>query len=215
MKEHHRELINELTRVGLSPRLRPTSGGHMRVEWETGGKVHHIVTASTPSDRRSTLNARALIRRQLRDQGFYKSPERGPLLEKNGFSDLEHRVPTIEDRVATLELDVVTLLDMIAAKESFEAGWQAAADAVRKTLTAPPQVQVPEKSVTQTDKPKFKHELLFFIPCDQWSHADQIARQSRKSVNAVRVALNSLKNKGLVEHDKVNHLYRKKIEALL
>jgi hypothetical protein len=219
MHEHHRELLGELTKVGLRPRLSQTNGNHARIEWETGGKVHSIVTSSTPSDRRSTLNARARIRRQLRDQGFYKPTERGSLLDTNGYSDLDHRVPTLEDRVAQLELDVITLLDVIATKDEgggFDAGWQAASEAVRKTLdhaAKPEEVTAPAPKVVQKSKPR--SSLLFFIPCDKWSRASGIARQSGKTAQQVSTMLWQLKKRGLVEHDKVRHLYRKKVECLL
>lgn len=66
MREHHRELIRELTAVGLRPRLRRTPGDHYRIEWEQWGKSYFILTASTPSDYRAVRNARARMRRLLR-----------------------------------------------------------------------------------------------------------------------------------------------------
>src|SRR5262245_66661865 len=72
MNEHHRELMHELAAVGLKPRLRRTPGGHVRIEWDLGGKPYSIVTSKTPSDRRATFNARARIRPQLRDAGVYQ-----------------------------------------------------------------------------------------------------------------------------------------------
>jgi hypothetical protein len=191
MREHHRELIGELTRVGLTPRLSQTHGNHTRVEWETGGKVYHIVTATSPSDRRATLNARARIRRQLRDQGFFRPTVVAP----EGAPNLVHPTPTLEERVTQLELDVVTLLDMVGTNE-------------QEVAPAPTAFFDAEKKPT-------KSRLLFFIPCDSWSSSKEIARRSGKSSNAVAVALHSLKKKGAVEHDEKNHRYRKKIECLL
>lgn len=66
MREHHRELLRELTAVGLRPRLKRTGGDHYRIEWERHGKSYYVVTGGTPSDRRALSNARARIRRKLR-----------------------------------------------------------------------------------------------------------------------------------------------------
>src|SRR5262245_34804472 len=80
MNEHHRDLLRELAAVGIKPRLRKTPGGHVRIEWDLGGKSYSTVTSMTPSDRRSTINAKAHIRRRLRDAGVYQQRQpRSPL----------------------------------------------------------------------------------------------------------------------------------------
>lgn len=66
MREHHRQLLRELTIVGLRPRLRRTPGDHYWIEWEQWGKSYYVVTAATPSDFRAVRNARARVRRLLR-----------------------------------------------------------------------------------------------------------------------------------------------------
>jgi hypothetical protein len=44
MIEHHRDLLHELTNVGLKPRLTRTNGDHVKIEWDMEGKVHSILS---------------------------------------------------------------------------------------------------------------------------------------------------------------------------
>jgi len=111
MKPHHLALMQEVETVGLKPRFIVTGGNHVKIEWDVQGKTYSIITALSPGDHRSTLNARATLRRKFKELGLYK-----PTIESSGrVADEDPGVPpALEARVQQLEQDVVTLLEMIS-----------------------------------------------------------------------------------------------------
>jgi hypothetical protein len=82
--DHFKILLAEFTTVGVKPEVTKTDGGHLKFSFYVNDKKDSVLTSSTPSDHRATLNARALIRRKLRAGGVYERvTEHKPLpLEK-------------------------------------------------------------------------------------------------------------------------------------
>lgn len=203
MKEHHRALMRELQRYGLKPRLGMTNGSHVRVEWEVGGKPYHVVTSNTPSDHRTALNARAQIRRQLKQVGLQ------PSAAARRVSSVPTEEVSLEERVEQLELDVVTLLDMFDAR--YQEGWDAAKAAVMKALS--PAAEAPPVAPQRRTYGN-RHRILLHVPFDRWAKAAEIAKSTGIAPNTVSVALNVFKHKGFVRHDPDAHTWRKTAEAL-
>ena len=71
---HRKILERELLRVGIKPTIETMNSGHLRISFSVAGRTRSIVTSTTPSDGRSTLNARAMLRRTLR--GLYAEMEK-------------------------------------------------------------------------------------------------------------------------------------------
>lgn len=46
--------------------IKGTGGGHRKLLFSFGGRMHNVFFPSTPSDRRASLNMRSFIRRELR-----------------------------------------------------------------------------------------------------------------------------------------------------
>jgi hypothetical protein len=65
--EHVRAIITELARVGITPTIAYTGRTHIKIAWCANGKTEAVFTCGTPSDRRTRLNDRAMIRRKLRE----------------------------------------------------------------------------------------------------------------------------------------------------
>lgn len=67
--EQRRAIEIELARYGLRPQYETIRGGHVRVTWRTPGGEQSMITATSPSDWRAPRNARAVVRRKLRQAG--------------------------------------------------------------------------------------------------------------------------------------------------
>src|SRR5882724_3685107 len=110
--EHRKHLERELRNAGIKPEILRTDGGHMRIVFEPRGKPQTILTSWTPSDLRSTLNARARIRKILRDTGTLDKAQ--PVGKLGKALSLPQQTEPFMERIAQLEHDVVMLLDMLA-----------------------------------------------------------------------------------------------------
>jgi hypothetical protein len=65
-RPHISALVEDLRRSGIEPVVNYSNGGHIRLEWRVQDRRQVYFTSATISDWRSTLNARAAIRRKLR-----------------------------------------------------------------------------------------------------------------------------------------------------
>jgi len=60
---------DELARAGIKPHsIEHTGSGHIRVRWRANGRDQCVTMPVTPSDRRAPHNARAEVRRKLRNE---------------------------------------------------------------------------------------------------------------------------------------------------
>lgn len=202
MREHHRDLLRELSIHGIKGKLSPTNGNHVRVEWDRGGKTFSIITPNSPSDHRGQINARAHLRRQMKEAGVFEKHEAKKKKEE-GVVGL-----TVEERLTRLELDVVTLLDLLTEKTGGEP-WQ-----VMNKIESPPPPKA-EESMPAPKVRKPRSNLLFYIPVDKWVKAGEIAKRAGRTANAASVTLVRLKRLKLVDHDENNRVWRKRIDAVL
>jgi hypothetical protein len=193
--EHRKHLERELRNAGIKPEVQRTDGGHMRIVFEAGGKPQSILTSWTPSDHRSTLNARARIRKILRDTGTLDKAQ--PVGKLGKALSLPQQTEPFMERIAQLEHDVVMLLDMLAL----------VATSTGVDLEPPPppepviEVKVDGRHAPTHGPSRSKvHDLLLSIGYEWTPVATIRSRDARRSVVAVSVALNNLKKKGLVEN---------------
>jgi hypothetical protein len=231
--DHYQMLIREFTSVGIKPEVSKTNGGHLRFAFEAAGEKDSIVTSFTPSDHRSTLNARALVRRKLRAAGVYDVTPAQPLpLEK--ALEVPPGVDPTPARVSQLERDVGILLELIqeigeeAAKVAYKQGWHAHALAVRKALgdvedataVEPPAPQPQQQPIimataTPSAKPKKRtvcERVLANMAFDKWMSAAEIAKEADLHQQRVSNALTTLKKSKLVDHE--DQKWRLRVQAI-
>src|SRR5215470_1864226 len=111
--DHFKMLLAEFTTVGIKPDVTKTDGGHLKFSFNVNDKKDSVVTSSTPSDHRSTYNARALIRRKLRAGGVYdRVAEHKPLPLERAL-EVPPGVDPLAIRVVQLERDIGILLELI------------------------------------------------------------------------------------------------------
>lgn len=189
----HRELLErELTKVGLKPRSEITDGGHLRINFTVHGHERHVITAKTPSDHRTTLNARTRIRQVLRADGYVPPvKETQPSVFTKALSAPPPSEP-LHERVEKLEADIDALLDMIVASVRPE-------DLTRATKAAPV-AEAPAPRAQET-RGTAKRAVLLALEY-QWTAYADITRNCRPMTDAhVSVVLSALKKAGLVERD--------------
>lgn len=210
--EHREQLERELAHVGIKADVGRTEGGHMRVRWTHEGKLRSILTSWTPSDHRSTLNARSKIRQILREDGVYDQPhdERPKPLQR------ALTVPIGRDpncvRIERLEEDIAALLDIISEltgklNVKFDDAPVAAVTAAdHPPVVLPPVVLTKAiramKAVPKArgPHPKCKHHSLLLAMDYSLVPIKLIARRTGRSYVAISVALGTLKKRGIVEN---------------
>lgn len=75
MSDEEEAALRELRAVGIKPKVEPTGSGHIAISWQIGQRPARVLTvAKTGSDWRGRLNARAQVRRWLREDGVYAHP---------------------------------------------------------------------------------------------------------------------------------------------
>lgn len=212
--EHRKPLERELRNAGLKYEVTRTDGGHMRINFEAGGKPRYILTSWTPSDHRSTLNARASLRRILRECGVLNATRPvGKLSRALSLPKAETR--SYDDRIAELEATVDTLLDMISDITAHRRGvadesavsMSKMRDVFMGTVVPeplPPSFPVAKKKrmPSGADNPHWKgHDLLLCIDYDWTPTKTIIARmKGARTPAAITVALDNLKKAGKVEN---------------
>jgi hypothetical protein len=164
--------------------------------WEINGRRQHIITSSTQSDWRSTLNARARIRRMLRAAGVYNQEQPSKLVTAMQVPEFGE---PLGERINRLEADVSTLLDMLV-------------DAIIAQRQVLAQRRAPATKVVTAKK----HQtwVLQYLHFDTWAHRSQVKDVSGRSQGSVDMALCLAKKRGLAENQK-GGLWRKTIQGSL
>ena len=190
-KEHRTVLERELLKVGIKPDIQVTGSGHLQIQFRVNGNQKSVLTASTPSDRRATLNARSDIRRILRLEGVYKKvAERA---KKNGATILDRAfaIPLLEpaliDRVKQLEENNTAMLDMLMEL----------LDKVSNAAAPAPPIQDSVKTTKSRNKNTRSDQVLYELVAGPVSVKDLITRLGWNK-NRVNAELTRLKKKGLV-----------------
>jgi len=225
--DHYKMLLSEFTSVGIKPEVTKTEGGHLRFAFYVNDKRDSVVTSFTPSDHRSTLNARGLIRRKLRAGGLYDQEQHAPLPLEKALA-VPSGVDPLVGRVAQLERDIGILLELIqevgdeAAKIALKAGWRSHAEAVQKAMAhlgseapvqsmaeavaskptaAPVAIQVvgvvPPKSARKRTR---SEQIMAKMHYDKWLSVGEIAEECGVPKNVISVALTPLRKAHLVDN---------------
>jgi hypothetical protein len=208
--EHLKTLEREIRNAGLKPVVERTEGGHMRISFEIHGLTHFIVTSWAPGLQRTTLNARAEIRKILRAHLVVdkQNPNVKSPLEKALSMPSSDPEPFM-DRIAHLERDLATMLDMYADlvdyaaardKEFNEQAKPTLAQQVLPPSPPPPPPPAPPKAAPVVKDTGKAHELLLSLEYQWLPLAEIMRREKPRSYGAVTVSLNTLKKKGLVEN---------------
>lgn len=190
--EHRKALERELHNASVTHSIERTDGGHMRIVFEVNGKSQMITTSWTPSDHRTTLNARARIRKILRDH--HHPLDQPPPSKLQQALAVPAPTEPYGERIRQLESDVGVLLDMLATLAE-KAGIN----------LEPPTPEPPAPVVVQAEvkrrSPRSKVHTLLLSMEYQWLSITEIARREKpRTYAAVSVALNNLKRQGLVEN---------------
>lgn len=190
--EHRKHLERDLRNAGIKPEISRTGSGHMRIDFEAGGQPQFILTSWTPSDHRSTLNARARIRKILRTTGMLNKAVPVGKLDKA----LSTPMPTdpFGERIEYLERTVDTLLDLCAVLAE-RAG-------VDLEPPAPPPEPVIEPPVImmKTEHHQSKLRDLLSVMTFNWLPVADIVARSGHERRAMVSALAYAKKQGLVEN---------------
>lgn len=106
-------VLAELRAVGLKPTYEKTGGNHYMIHWLVPGKEpRSYVVASTGSDWRGRLNARADVRRLLKaDNVSLKVPAPKPALHR--ALEMPRQADPIPDQVEALRAEVAELTGLI------------------------------------------------------------------------------------------------------
>jgi len=192
--EHRKHLERELRNAGIKPEILRTEGGHMRIVFEAGGKPQTILTSWTPSDHRSTLNARARIRKILRSSGALDKAV--PVGKLDKALSLPAPTEPFMERIAQLEHDVAMLLDMLSL----------VADHAGVDLEPPaPPPEVPPSLVLTTlatevvTKSYAKMDDLLAGVGFTWTPIREIEAHSGRGRARTASALQYMKAKGMIE----------------
>lgn len=201
-------VLRELEAWGLegTPECRSK---HVIVRWATpGGRTFATVCAATGSDIRGPLNARAQVRRQIKDAGLtrpvpvYRKLERALKLPEPG-EDL----PT---RVERLEKEVGELLSLVfELKEKLDQKPLVTREAVLAQITAATSGQKPKTTlavptpaqVVAPQKPRLPHnrDRVLSVIGTSWTSRSFIMQRSGVSHNSLSPTLTILKGLGLIE----------------
>lgn len=213
--DHLKQLTRELTKVGVKPEVERTNGDHMRLFWEIDGTRQSITTSSTPSDHRSTLNARARIRKLLREANAYNDRDQKPQAMLHYALQLPAEPPEpLHLRVQQLEADFDALLDIFIMRigleqenKAFEAGWQACAENVQKALVSGKQ-EPSVKTLTprKRDKPLW---ILWHLRREDWLSPKEISKGCGKPTAKIYPALYLARDKGLAEQRSEDKKWRR------
>jgi hypothetical protein len=208
--EHREFLERELAKVGVKPEILRNGGDHMEMRWRSNeGRLRSILTSWTPSDHRSVLNARARMRKILRDDGMLEIKPRKEKVPKLAKALAMPVIPdTDRTRIERLENDVNTLLDMLKDLTA-----KLVAHGIKledEPVQAPPPAQPITPPVVKTVEPKqpkqpkerknaWRH---YFLLCLEYQpvHLSVIAKRAECTYGCASVRLDVLKKEKMVEN---------------
>ena len=104
-------IVRELKLHGITPTLM-NGGKHNKILWEAEGNKRVYVAPITPSDFRARLNARAEVRRMLREDGVSAVVETKPTVLERAMT-VQAQPDPLGVRVAQLEAEVNALTEIV------------------------------------------------------------------------------------------------------
>jgi hypothetical protein len=119
--------VAELDAVGIRDVTVAHGSKHLQLRWIHNGQLRVLAVSSTPSDRRSSHNKRAELRRQLRLDGLLPEPSAPPKPKRSSWREqvksVSHqinRIPVPDEKVAELN-NIVSALRQLADLERLDA----------------------------------------------------------------------------------------------
>lgn len=178
--------MRELALVNIRGRIEHLAK-HIRVNWIINGEQRNYTTAASPSDVRGKLNARADVRRMLRNDGAYNQINGSKLAKALEVPVLVAKTnEPIEERMKRIEEEIAALIDVV-----FE---------IRGSAS-------PELKQLKISK---KGYLLEYLSKTEWKTVAELVKETGKEYVNLSSTLNYMKRAGKVEHDAVRHGWRLK-----
>lgn len=215
----------ELERFGLKSQVAHL-GKHVEVSWVLpNGQPRHTVCPNTPSDHRSSLNARAQVRRMMRADNVEVPPLNVTSFERAMSLPKPVEPPPI--RIQRLEDDLSVMLDWLAeVREELASSREEAAhlrslmDNVQvsvsfgggRVITHAKAVEVPAEPApfvhpTYAGGPSAK--IMNLLANGAWVHRQTIAKETAVDLKTVSSTLQYLSKDGRVENG-LRGFWRKK-----
>jgi len=203
--KRHEELefaVAELEQHNIKYATRTTEGGHIEIVWQVSPdkEIRRVFTSKTPSDHRTRLNARAFIRRALRQDGIDIDKKQTTATKKSP-AVLERALqaprqgPTIPEQLEALRSDVADIVDLLLDVSNAIAELKSMQSAQQPTILASPE-SAPTYSAP---KPSVRSKKAIEYVSAGWNSLDALARDMDLPVNITYRKLYYLKNLGLVE----------------
>jgi len=190
LTEHHRKLVDELSRYGIRPEIVTLGSGHVQLRWLAGNKRQALTTAMSPGDHRALKNELSRTRRMLREAG----------IKPNGTLPLacpptpEAVTLSLEERVAQLERDVTMLLETLTAPATV------APVAPSVPVPVDTQPRAPDPPRKQTGKGRGGSWLWRVLRYDDYLTCSQVAQAGKRTVTSTGAQLSNWKQRGYVQH---------------
>lgn len=213
-------VLRELDAYGLKGRILPLSK-HIAVTWALAdGRTRSQVCPLTGSDRRGWLNARARVRRQLREDGVVRPSPEKRILEK--ALSLPKPSESGDVRLARLEQDNEALLDWLLEMQdsvqqlkqmllgatatvtlNFGQLQAARTESLEEEVVAEGKLPAPQPPKTFPPLRRGQPDVVLGVLSNNWQHLNEI----EKAVNLIQhvnrasmgTVLSRLKRDGMVE----------------
>lgn len=186
-------VFSELRAVGLKGHVEEL-GKHLQIAWVLpDGKTRGVVVAKTPSDRRGALNARAQVRRFLREDNV-QPPTREQQVLRKALSLPDPSAQNTQERLDRLERDFLELLDWVGELQQQLKTPVLSAVPPQPTLNGIHAV-LPRNAPL---RPLKWEKLLNVIPA-YWVTRQYLTTVADLPSNSLSATLSYLREKGLVE----------------
>lgn len=178
--DHIRIVQDELRRYGLASTLERTGSGHCAITWMGFKGPRTYVQSYSPSDNaRTALNARAQVRRMLREDG-HEPPRQRERTALERLTTPGQPVDPLARRVAQLEYEMALMLDVLAS-----------------LTAAPPNATQPKRQRTKADA---QHPIVQALEFNAYTPLSVLASKVGKPPAQVATTLAYLAKRGLVQN---------------
>lgn len=215
MSLHHRSpcveaALRELDKFGIIGKTEQR-GKHMNIIWQHGTQQRSVLAAVTPSDYRAPLNTRARVRRLIRQDGItMPDPKTKPSFAK-AISIPLVAPETDKERVARLEADVDTLVDMLIDLQERVSTAAQRAPAPSFIPQSSAVLKQEQAAAAAPKKQLYRDKVLFVLSYQTPTKLKEIAKKMRVSMFRVAPELTKLVREGRVERVGRGQ-YRKRIQ---
>jgi hypothetical protein len=184
----------ELEKYGIKSRIE-MGGKHPKITWVAKGENRVYVTSGTTSDVRARLNARAHVRRMIREDGLEKPAvfSKPPVLLRGEINE-SPRQKNLQDQVSELRAEVEALIELILDQQPPSIDMTMSINGVRLVIGQPTKVAPPPP---RTGKGQ---QVLDALDFSSTKSVPDLARELHMKYNNVAGLLSHLKKQGQVEN---------------